>query len=776
MWQRHLLRKSQAVRWPAYRATVGRHFSTFTPETPDGNPYRVLVANRGEIVQRVQKTCAQYPHLFETVVVYSTADAKAPFVTEASHQKVCIGPPAASESYLKVDTILKTMEQTGAHMLHPGYGFLSENADFAQTITDQGVVWLGPPPRAVKEMGDKLRSKEVAVEAGVNVVPGFEGVLESAEHALEVVKDIGYPILLKAAAGGGGKGMRVCRNDQDLKEAFGMAKSEAISFFSDDRLLIEKYIENPHHIEFQVLCARKPLNKADRAKVTSAKIANQMATPFPILQDTTTGKPNPEDFEVAVFPERECSIQRRNQKVIEESPSVLLTEESRQEMVAQVRKLCQTVGYESAGTIEFLVEQAPDGTQSFYFLEMNTRLQVEHPVSEAICGVDLVKGMLWIGAGWGLPEEFRTDLPILPYKGHAVEARIYAEDPVRDFLPSTGPLRPYVEPPNEMPGTTSTLDTYIRMDSGVTNGHVVTPHYDPMLSKTIVYAPDRAQAVEGLATALDQYVIEGVQHNTKLVNAVLRHPAFQAGETPTSFLDTHFPDGFHGVELTLVQEEELAVAVAMIQAHKSKQSPSGPTQTVMVQLGGLFGKAFMVNLGQEGANVQYITKTPEEEDDGDSRTVLLDSLDGGATVDYQPKKYLARVSLDGAPRFVQVLGEEVTGEVLVQMYGANMHVLVQSPREFELSKHMHEPPTHDTSDIVPSPMPGTIISYAVEAGDFVEMGQELCIVEAMKMQNIVRSPRSGVIESCDVEAGSSVAADQVIVRLQPKVEAEEEAA
>lgn len=334
---------------------------------------------------------------------------------------------------------------------------------------------------------------------------------------------------------------------------------------------------------------------------------------------------------------------------------MLLTEESRQAMVAQVRKLCQTVGYESAGTIEFLVENAPDGTQSFYFLEMNTRLQVEHPISEAITGVDLVKGMLWIGAGWGLPEEFQTTEPILPYKGHAVEARIYAEDPLRGFLPSTGPLRPYVEPPSGMTGTTTTttMEEYIRMDSGVANGHVVTPYYDPMLSKAIVYAPDRPQAVEGLATALDQYVIEGVQHNAKLVNAVLRHPAFQAGETPTSFLETHYPEGFQGVELTKPQEEELAVAVAMIQAHKT--SSTKPT-TVMVQLGGMFGRAFMVTLGKEAANVQYITKTPEEEDDGISRTVMLDAITevDGSTVDYQPQRHLAKVSLDGSPRFVQV--------------------------------------------------------------------------------------------------------------------------
>ena len=397
------------------------------------------------------------------------------------------------------------------------------------------------------------------------------------------------------------------------------------------------------------------MNKAEKAKARNAKIANTLATPFPILQDTETGKPSPDDFEVVVFPERECSIQRRNQKVIEEAPSVLLTEETRQKMVEQVTKLCKTVGYESAGTIEFLVEDPkPGDPQNFYFLEMNTRLQVEHPISEAICGVDLVKGMLWVGAGWGLPEEFQSDEPMLPYKGHAVEARIYAEDPLRGFLPSTGPLRPYIEPPEGPISLTAGETEYIRMDSGVINGHVVTPHYDPMLSKAIYYAPDRARAVEGLATALDQYVIEGVQHNARLVNAVLRHPQFQAGNTPTSFLETHYPDGFHGVDLTTSQEEELAVGVVMIQSQKKKQKGASP-ETVMVQLGGLFGKAFQVTLGPEAANVQFITKRPEDEDDGASRTIFLDSVDeAGSTVDYQPSKYTASVSLDGAPRYIQV--------------------------------------------------------------------------------------------------------------------------
>jgi len=406
-----------------------------------------------------------------------------------------------------------------------------------------------------------------------------------------------------------------------------MAKSEAKNFFSDDRLLIEKYIDNPHHIEFQVLCCRDP---------------------------AATGEPKPEDFQVVVFPERECSIQRRNQKVLEEAPSVLLNNETRMKMVEQVKKLCQTVGYESAGTIEFLVEHPknPNDPQNFYFLEMNTRLQVEHPVSESICGVDLVKGMLWIGAGWGLPEEFKTDQPMLPYKGHAIEARIYAEDPLRGYLPSTGALRPYVEPPRQNVGMSDFDTGYTRMDSGVAAGHVVSPFYDPMLSKTIHYAPDRKQAIEGLAVALDQYVIEGVQHNARLCNAVLRHPEFIAGNTPTSFLETHFPDGFKGVQLTKEQEEELAVSVAMIEKHKR---PESARETVVVQLGGLFGKAFEVTLGTDTAEVRFLTKNAEEESNGELRRIALDAVtEDGSTVEYKPREYVARVSLDGASRFIQV--------------------------------------------------------------------------------------------------------------------------
>jgi propionyl-CoA carboxylase alpha chain len=537
--------------------------------------------------------------------------------------------------------------------------------------------------------------------------------------------------------------MRTCYNDQEVKEAYPMAKSEALKFFSDDRLLVEKYIENPHHIEFQVICAPPPgVDVKDMA--------------------------SPEDLRVVVFHERECSIQRRNQKVVEESPSVLLTEETRNAMVAQVKMLCQKVGYVSAGTVEWLVDEK----QNFYFLEMNTRLQVEHPVTEAVAGVDLVKGMLWAGAGWGLPPELQIEGTLFPAKGHAIEGRIYAEDPLRGYLPSTGPLVPYREPKTRGDGKSS----YLRLDSGVAEGHVVSPFYDPMLAKIISYAPTREQAIDVLAEGLDAYVIEGVQHNARLVNAVLRHPSFRAGNTPTSFLPTHIPK-FEGVQLNDSQEEELAVSVALLAKKRVsalKRPPIGKdSDPVVVRLGGLFGKAFEVFLGENGkATVQRLA-TPLEEDGNSSMTKREVAVD---SVDYDPKDLLAEVSLDGSNRILQVLTDDMDGDMKIQMLGAEMQCLVQSQREFELSQHMHPPILEDTSDLVMSPMPGTLISFSIQEGDHVELGQELCIVEAMKMQNIVRAPREGYIKTFRVKKGEAMVTDQVIMEFAEGSGAEAEEA
>jgi propionyl-CoA carboxylase alpha chain len=688
---------------------------------------RVLIANRGEIAERVIKTCDKLG--IETVAIYSTADAQARFVQLATHS-YCVGPPAASDSYLNVPAVLDVIDKSGAQAVHPGYGFLSENAQFASTITDLGITWLGPPPHAVQEMGDKLLSKQLAERAGVSTVPGHESPVTSLDEALHICNHtVTYPVLVKALAGGGGKGMRVCYSDQDVKDAWEIAKSEALKFFSDDRLLIEKYIENPHHIEFQVLCDRNA--------------------------DT-----------VIVFPERECSIQRRNQKVIEETPSPLLSPETRAKMAEQVVRLCKTVGYESAGTVEFLVDEQ----QNFYFLECNSRLQVEHPVSEAVCGVDLVEGMLSVGAGKGIPKEFKMipRQPVLPHKGHAMEARVYAEDPLRNYLPSTGPLRLYLEPTSLM--KLNTPERYLRIDSGVCQGHIVSPHYDPMISKVVSYAPTRKESISLLSQALEQYVIDGVQHNAELLQSVLRHDEFQKGNTPTSFLPRNLPD-FAGAPLTPVEEAEFVAAATVIaQARRQlRQEPplagDNHRTTVICKLGGQFSPAFRVELSDNSAVVTSVDTSATETVRLDPRAPL--QMDGS---------YRAHLTLNGKSRTIQVMMEEDTGEIPMQMYGADRHVLVQSEREYELCQHMLPPEIPDTANLVQSPMPGTLIRLSVSEGDSVVEGQELCVVEAMKMQNILRSPRSGVIAACKVKPGESVKSDQVIIEFEHEEEGVEEAA
>lgn len=684
-----------------------RHFSSKKPFD------KVLIANRGEIASRVMRTCEKLG--IKTVAIYSTADSKAAFVAQAD-EAICVGPASSAKSYLKTDNIVAAIKATNAQAVHPGYGFLSENAQFSKEITDMGVTWLGPSPSAVKEMGDKIRSKEIALAAGVNIIPGFDGKLESLDHALEVATDIGYPVLLKAANGGGGKGMRVCRSDADVREGYGLAKSEALKFFSDDRLLMEKYVDNPHHIEFQVMAAMKPGQH-----------------------------PSGDDMDIIVFCERECSIQRRHQKIIEESPSPMLKEETRLKMVEQVKALVRKVGYTSAGTVEWLVDE----DQNFYFLEMNTRLQVEHPVTELVSGnVDLVEAMLWVGAGWGIPDYMKVaigDAPYYPHYGHAIEARIYAEDPIRGFLPSTGPLVPYKEPP------------HVRVDSGVIEGHVVSPHYDPLLSKVIAWKETRLDAIAALSHALDEYVIgDKIQHNGRLVNDVLRSKDFRSGHTPTSFLGTHYgPDGFQGVQLTEMERLELAVCVAWIdEKRRNELGVMSLGDDVVVRLGGMFGDAHAVSIDH---TTQQAKVSILGHEGGLECSFKLDF------VDYKATDYIAKVTLDGHSRSIQVLKELTTGELQVQMYGAQLEVLLQTPREYELSAHMHPPLDVDTTDIVMSPMPGTLVSYAVSEGDIVQIGQELCVVEAMKMQNIIRAPRSGTIGVLKVKSGSSLKADEIIL-------------
>lgn len=717
-------------------------------------PYfsKVLIANRGEIAQRVIRTCQRLG--IPTVAVYSTADASAPFV-DAAEEAYCLG--SSTTCYLDMEAVIQAIQATEATAVHPGYGFLSEQAAFPRAVAQVGATFLGPSGTAMAQLGDKLESKALAQAAGVSVIPGYAEPLESWEQAVELCTGsnavVPFPVLLKAAAGGGGKGMRVCRSERELQEAWTVAKAESLKFFGDDRLLLEKYVEEPHHIEFQVMAAANP--KTD-------------------------------SVDVVVFPERECSIQRRNQKILEETPSVLLTNETREKMAAQVRSLCQTVGYESAGTVEFLVDRDQQCecatspcmpwplTQHLhflvvYFLEMNTRLQVEHPVTEAITGVDLVEAMLSVGAGRGLPKELQDYTnTVVPSLGHALEARIYAEDPVRGFLPSTGSLVRYAEPSYAEQYPYPRDPPYIRLDSGVVPGYTVTPHYDPMISKLISYGTDRLDSINRMRHALDDYVIEGVQHNCRLVQSVLRQPAFISGETPTSFLDTHYPDQFQGVQLEPFELEELAaVAVYIAEARRIglgrpdlvRNTNDDANESVVVRLGGQFGDAYQVLLSDRGdARVEKIDLSSGEVHGSVPRTMQLSNLD------YRPNEFRASLLVDGMPRTIQVLNEQVTGELGLQMYGHKTQALVQSNSEFDLSRlYMKEPPKVDTSNLVQSPMPGLLVSYAVTPGDVVEEGQELCIVESMKMQNMIRSPRSGVIGSCDCETGASVRVDQTLL-------------
>eukprot|EP00565_Helicotheca_tamesis_P005070 CAMPEP_0185727002 /NCGR_PEP_ID=MMETSP1171-20130828/2808_1 /TAXON_ID=374046 /ORGANISM="Helicotheca tamensis, Strain CCMP826" /LENGTH=783 /DNA_ID=CAMNT_0028395467 /DNA_START=199 /DNA_END=2551 /DNA_ORIENTATION=- len=741
---------------------------------------KILIANRGEIALRIIRTAHSLS--IPTVAIHSTIDSNSLHVQHAT-ESVCIGPAPSIDSYLNIDAVCEAIQMTGADAVHPGYGFLSENAEFANRIQNMNVAFIGPNSDAIIAMGDKIQSKKIAREAGVNVIPGYDGVLSSPEEAVKVAQEVGYPIMMKAAGGGGGKGMRICYTDQEVYDTYSLCKAEAINFFNDERIFIERFIENPHHIEIQLLSGRK---KGDAGE---------------------------DEFDILCFPERECSIQRRNQKILEESPSVLLTPSTRSEMIKQVKQLVRKVNYTSAGTVEFLVD---DSGKDFYFLEMNTRLQVEHPVTEMITGVDLVRGMIDVAAGRGIPQDYldlvssgegekEEDLEgkAVPHVGHAIEARIYAEDPLRGFLPSTGPLLQYKEPPSSIlvKGEQGQKEEcQIRVDSGVTVGQTITQYYDPLISKLISYSPiNRLDAIQGLAKACDSYVIEGLGggHNVNFVQDVLRLQDFRDGNTPTNFIDVHYPDGFDGVVLNGEEMEELAVIGALIgeQRRNLLNYPPLPLlegkeddgkkeegKAVIVCLGGMFGKAYRVSYAPDGNVVvkslssdknETVDKANESESDDmeenmkESTTLKVDTLS------FDPSETIAEVMLNGVNRAVQVGIEDNTGLFTIKMYGAKVDVLIMSPAEYELSTHMIEPTAVDTSDLLLSPMPGTLVSYSVEEGDYVVEGQELCIVEAMKMQNILRSSRSGVIGKCVGVVGSSVRADEIILEFLSEEEENE---
>ena len=660
---------------------------------------RLLIANRGEIACRVMQTAKQMG--IKTIAVFSDADRQALHVQMAD-ESVNIGPPPANQSYIDIEKVISAVEETKANAVHPGYGFLSENAKFAKALSDIGVTFIGPPERAIKSMGDKITSKKIAQDAGVNTVPGYMGIINDDKEAVRISKEIGYPVMIKASAGGGGKGMRIAWNDTEVKEWYESSKNEAASSFGDDRIFIEKFVTQPRHIEIQVL--------AD-----------------------TQGN-------CIYLGERECSIQRRNQKVVEEAPSSFLDEKTRRDMGEQACKLAKAVGYHSAGTVEFIV----DKDKNFYFLEMNTRLQVEHPVTELITGVDLVEQMISIAAGKPLSLS-QKDIKL---NGWAIESRLYAEDPYRNFLPSIGRLTRY-RPPTEV----KEKAVIVRNDTGVFEGGEISMYYDPMIAKLCTWAPNRAKAIEQMRTALDRFELEGIGHNLPFLSAVMDHERFVSGNITTAFIAEEYPDGFNGVDLSDDKIIDLAACAAAMNrvAEIRRTKISGRMDNHERRVGDdwvvqISGKVFSVNVSADtnGANVIFEDKT----------SIRI-------TGDWFPGKKIANMNANGNKLVIKM--SKLTGGFRMRTRGADLKVLVRSPRQAELSEYMQEKLPPDTSKMLLCPMPGLIVKIDVKAGQEVQEGQPLCTVEAMKMENILRAERTGTIAKINSNVGDSLAVDDVIL-------------
>ncbi len=660
---------------------------------------KILIANRGEIACRVVKTARKMG--ISTVAVYSDADRKALHVQMADEAQY-IGPPPANQSYLVIENILQAIHNTDAQAVHPGYGFLSENSKFAKALQAEGIAFIGPPPKAIEAMGDKITSKKIAQEAGVSTVPGYMGLIEDADEAVKISGEIGYPVMIKASAGGGGKGMRIAWSDAEAREGFQSSKNEAASSFGDDRIFIEKFVTQPRHIEIQVLC---------------------------------------DSHGNAVYlQERECSIQRRNQKVVEEAPSPFLDAATRKAMGEQAVALAQAVGYTSAGTVEFIV----DSNKNFYFLEMNTRLQVEHPVTELITGVDLVEQMIRIAHGDPLPFA-QSDLKI---NGWAIENRLYAEDPYRNFLPSIGRLTRYRPPAEE------TFDTHIvRNDTGVYEGGEISMYYDPMIAKLCSWAPDRASAIETMRTALDTFEVEGIGHNLPFVAAVMDHPKFTAGEMTTAFIAEEYPDGFQGV--TLEHDVLRKVMAAVAAMHRVAEIRRTRISGRMDNHERKVGNDWVVS-GQDVFEHIIIAA-----DNGGASVRFADNVEHRVESDWTPGDSLARIVLDGVLMVLKV--DKITQGLRVRFRGADLNIHVRTPRQAELAALMPKKAPPDTSKMLLCPMPGLMVKVDVEVGQEVQEGQALCTVEAMKMENILRAEKRAIISKINVSSGDSLAVDDVIL-------------
>jgi propionyl-CoA carboxylase alpha chain len=653
---------------------------------------KILIANRGEIACRVIKTARRMG--IKTVVVYSDAD-KDSLAVEMADEKIHIGGSAASESYLRADKIIAACKQTGAEAVHPGFGFLSEKADFARQLAAEGIVFIGPNPHAIDAMGDKIESKKFANAAKVNTVPGYLGVIEDAAHAVKISDEIGYPVMLKASAGGGGKGMRIAWSQSEVAEGFNAAQAEAKNAFGDDRVFIEKFVTEPRHIEIQVL---------------GDKHGN-----------------------VIHLNERECSIQRRNQKVIEEAPSPFIDADTRASMGAQAVALAQAVQYDSAGTVEFIV----DGQRNFYFLEMNTRLQVEHPVTEMITGVDLVEQMIRVAYGEKL-SLMQKDIGI---DGWAVEVRVYAEDPYRKFLPSIGRLV-RCQPPEE---TAS-----IRNDTGIREGDEVSMFYDPMISKLVGHGPTRLEAIDRLNAALDQFLLQGVGNNIPFVAAVLDEERFRSGKITTAYIADMFPDGFKGTPVTSEQADMMTACICYTQTLLDARARTQPGQILAAKP----RKDWTVLINKAPTAVQIQAGGDFTVRAGGKTLTLTD-------IDWMPGRALFTAKLNGAP-FTLSLKPEPEG-FTIRHRGSSARVMMVTPREAELYAKIPEKQAMDGARFVLSPMPGLVVSIDAVAGQEVKEGQILAIIEAMKMQNIIRAERDGVVKVVGAKAGDAVAADEVLV-------------
>lgn len=655
---------------------------------------KILIANRGEIALRIMRTVKRMG--IKTVAVYSEADTNSLHVQYAD-EAIYIGPSPATASYLSVEKLLDAVRTSGAQAVHPGYGFLSENARFAEALQQEGVALIGPSLRAIRDMGDKIEAKKIALEAGVNTVPGYMGVIKDAEEAVTIATSIGFPVMIKAAAGGGGRGMRVVHDASAVREAFRSASSEARNSFSDDRVFIEKFIENPRHIEIQLL--------AD-------KHGNAVAVG-----------------------ERECSIQRHHQKVIEEAPSPFIDEPTRQKMYDQVKSLAKTVGYYSAGTVEFIV----DTNKNFYFLEMNTRLQVEHCVTELVTGIDLVEQMIRVAAG----EKLAFAQEDIRLNGWAMESRIYAEDPSRSFLPSSGRITAYQEPKKE---------AHIRIDSGVYEGGEVSMFYDPMIAKLCTHAPTRQETIEHMQTALGDFVIRGIAHNISFLEAIMANPRFISGDISTNFIAEEYPDGFLGAELTS-DTSKVFLSVAIYLYLTDAKRASGITDQLRGRARQI-GTRWVVNIDgtlypvyvqphAEGYNIRHERERISIRSNWILGNRLFRGTVGGKTVS---------VKIDSC-----------AGGYYLTHAGRTVKIAVRSPRIAELEQFMPVRSGATRQTCLEAPISGMIAAIKATPGETVKAGQELLIIEAMKMENTIYAEHDCKIGTIHCKQGDSVNSGQVLI-------------